>query len=95
MKILNKVDPDIISAYYAQSVRALPAEMPYNNKVESTWRLLEVLQVQFAGDGEQYARQVLELFRHVESVGPSDSQRVLGVAVEKVLSFIRDGRSLH
>ncbi|KAK0241249.1 armadillo-type protein [Armillaria nabsnona] len=92
--ILNKVDSNIISAYYAQSVRALPAEMPYNNKVESTWRLLEVLQVQFAGDGEQYARQVLELFRHVESVGPSDSQHVLGVAVEKVLSFIRDGISM-
>ncbi|KAK0195897.1 armadillo-type protein, partial [Armillaria mellea] len=94
VKILNKVDPDIISAYYAQSVQALPAEMPYKNKVESTWRLLEVLQVQFAGDGEQYARQVLELFRHVESVGPSDSQRVLDVAVEKVLSFIRDGISM-
>ncbi|KAK0486295.1 armadillo-type protein [Armillaria novae-zelandiae] len=94
VKILNKVDPDIISAYYAQSVRALPAELSYKNKVESTWRLLEVLQVQFAGDGEQYARQVLELFRHVESVGPSDSQRVLDVAVEKVLSFIRDGISM-
>ncbi|PBK74014.1 ARM repeat-containing protein [Armillaria solidipes] len=94
VKILNKVDPDIISAYYAQSVRALPAEIPYNNKVESTWRLLEVLQVQFAGDGEQYARQVLELFKHVESIGPSDSQRVLDAAVEKVLSFIRDGISM-
>ncbi|KAK0494902.1 armadillo-type protein [Armillaria luteobubalina] len=94
VKILNKVDPDIISAYYAQSVRALPAELSYKNKVESTWRLLEVLQVQFAGDGEQYARQVLELFRHVESIGPSDSQRVLDVAVEKVLSFIRDGISM-
>ncbi|KAK0459159.1 armadillo-type protein [Desarmillaria tabescens] len=94
LKILNRVDPDIISAYYAQSVRALPAEMPYNNKVESTWRLLEVLQVQFAGDGEQYSRQTLELFRHVESVGPSDSQRVLDAAVEKVLSFIRDSSSM-
>ncbi|KAK0212386.1 armadillo-type protein [Desarmillaria ectypa] len=94
VKILNNVDPDIISAYYAQSVRALPAEISYNNRVESTWRLLEVLQVQFAGDGEQYARQVLELFRHVESVGPQDSQRVLDAAVEKVLSFIRDSVSM-
>ncbi|KAG7449785.1 ARM repeat-containing protein [Guyanagaster necrorhizus] len=94
VKVLNNVDPDVILAYYAQSLQALPAEMPYNNKMEFTWRLLEVLQVQFGGDGERYACQVLELFRRVESVGPSDSQRVLDAAVEKVLSFIRDGISM-
>ncbi len=89
MTILNKIDRTIVSTFYAQSVENIPDGLAFDNKVEYTCRLLEVLELQFADDGEGYARQVIDLFKKLEPSAP-ESARLLDVAVEKLLTCVRD-----
>ncbi|KAF9018010.1 ARM repeat-containing protein [Hymenopellis radicata] len=91
--ILNKIDRTIVSTYYAQSVENIPDGLAFDNKVEYTCRLLEVLELQYADDGEGYARQVIDLFKKLEPPAP-ESGRLLDVAVEKILTCVRDNTSM-
>ena len=70
----------------------MPPGLDYDNLVEYTRRLLEVIEVGFGLDGEKYAEEVVNLLKHVDP--PSlESQQVLEPVVEKILSFIRDSMS--
>jgi len=59
-------------------------------KTEYASRLLEVLEIRAAEDGEYYARSVHDLLQHMEN----NQQLVLESLVEIVLNYIRQGKSI-
>lgn len=90
--ILYRVDPGIVSAYFAQAVQGIPSVLTVKEKNEYMIRLLEVIERQSEGDGESYAQQLKELFAAVDQEAVPERQPVLETAVEKVLIHIKEGQ---
>ncbi|KAJ7188509.1 armadillo-type protein [Mycena filopes] len=91
LAILTSIDPNIVHSYYSQSLQTLPADLNLSGLGEYTTRLLEVIELQAEGDGEQYARQLVDLFAQMEARSPRYAQLVMENAVEKVLIYLRNG----
>lgn len=89
--ILYRVDPGIVSAYFAQAIQGIPSILTLKEKNEYIIRLLEVIERQSENDGESYAQQLKELFAAVYQEAVPERQPVLEVAVEKVLIHIKEG----
>lgn len=89
--ILHRVDPSIVSAYFAQAIQAIPSTLTVKERNERITRLLEVIEIQSVEDGESYARQLKELFLAVDDDAIPERQPVLEVVVEKVLLYINKG----
>ncbi|KAJ7497085.1 armadillo-type protein [Mycena latifolia] len=87
--ILNNIDLNIANSYYSQSLQTLPSDLNLTGISEYTSRLLEVVEIQTDGDGELYARQLVDLFAQTEARSPRYAQLVLENAVETVLLRIR------
>ncbi|KAJ7124951.1 armadillo-type protein [Mycena epipterygia] len=88
--ILNRIDLNIASAYYSQSLQTLPSDLNLTGISEYTTRLLEVVEIQTEGDGELYARQLGDLFAQMEARSPRYAQLVVETAVEMVLLHLRN-----
>ncbi|KAF7977752.1 hypothetical protein HWV62_2842 [Athelia sp. TMB] len=82
--ILYRVDPGIVSAYFAQAIQGIPSILTLKEKNEYIIRLLEVIERQSENDGESYAQQLKELFAAVYQEAVPERQPVLEVAVEKM-----------
>lgn len=89
--ILNRIDLNIVNAYYSQSLQTLPSDLNLTGISEYTTRLLEVVEIQTEGDGELYARQLGGLFTQMEARSPRYAQLVVETAVEMVLLHLRNG----
>ncbi|KAF9268806.1 ARM repeat-containing protein [Marasmius fiardii PR-910] len=89
VRILNRVDNNVVGSYYTRSLRQMPPGLSSAYKTEYVCRLLEIIEIDSQGDGEQYAREVQEVLQHVYSVTTEDKEAVLEVVVENVLSHIR------
>ncbi|KAK7472924.1 hypothetical protein VKT23_001029 [Stygiomarasmius scandens] len=87
VKLLSRVDGNIVDSYYSQSLQTLPQDLTESAKTEYASRLLEVLEIRAAEDGEYYARSVHDLLQHMEN----NQQLVLESLVEIVLNYIRQG----
>ncbi|KAE9408568.1 hypothetical protein BT96DRAFT_663006 [Gymnopus androsaceus JB14] len=83
-KILNNVDPNIVSTYYSNALQNLPNVLPVDAKSEHARRLLEVLEIQAETDGERYARDVLALLGQNDPDG-----HIFEDAIDMVLTYIR------
>jgi AP-4 complex subunit epsilon-1 len=92
--ILNRVDQNIVTSFYVQTIQSFPAELSVQNKNEYTIRLLEVLETQSGEDGEAYARESKDLLERLEAVPPTD-QPVLEAAVERILLYVRECESFY
>ncbi|KAJ6558526.1 armadillo-type protein, partial [Mycena vulgaris] len=90
LEILNSIDVNIVNSYYSQSLQTLPNDLNLNGISEYTIRLLEVVEVQTDGDGELYARQLIDLFAQMEARSPRYAQLVVENAVEMVLLHMRN-----
>lgn len=84
VKILNNVDPNIVSTYYSNALQNLPNVLPVDAKPEHARRLLEVLEIQAETDGEHYARDVLALLGQNDPDG-----HIFEDAIDMVLTYIR------
>lgn len=89
--ILYRVDPGIVSAYFAQAIQGIPLVLTIKAKNEYMIRLLEVIERQSEADGESYAQQLKELFAAVDQEAAPERQPVLETAVEMVLIHIKEG----
>jgi AP-4 complex subunit epsilon-1 len=87
--ILNRVDQNIVTSFYVQTIQSFPSELSVQNKNEYTIRLLEVLETQSGDNGEAYARESKDLLERLEAVPPTD-QPVLEAAVERILLYVRE-----
>ncbi|KAI5823685.1 ARM repeat-containing protein [Schizophyllum commune Tattone D] len=63
LAILNKIDGNIVSTYYVQSVETMPSDLPLPAREAYVGRLLEVIETQCYEEGEAYANAVLDLLR--------------------------------
>ncbi|KAJ7078870.1 armadillo-type protein [Mycena belliarum] len=88
--ILNSADANIVNSYYSQSLQTLPNDLNLSGLSEYTTRLLEVAEIQSDGDGELYARQLVDLFARMEARSPRYAQFVVENAVEMVLLHMRN-----
>lgn len=91
LRILNRIDANIVRSLYFQRCQAMPPSMPIKEKNEYASRLLEVLEMQCMDDGELYAQQLNDLLRSVEEISSGHMQPVLEKAIEMVLLFIQSG----
>ncbi|KAJ7128916.1 armadillo-type protein [Mycena crocata] len=91
--ILNRIDLNIVNAYYSQSLQTLPDDLNLNGISEYITRLLEVIEIQADEDGELYAGQLRELFAGLETRSPRYAQLVVENAVEMVLLHLRHATS--
>lgn len=87
-KILNSVDPTIISSYYTNILQTLPNMMPVDARREHVCRLLEVLEVRAGADGGCYARNVLLLLDQIDTISTPEGP-ILDGAINMVLTYIR------
>ncbi|KIJ67872.1 hypothetical protein HYDPIDRAFT_185857 [Hydnomerulius pinastri MD-312] len=92
LQVLYSVDPDIIERYYSQSVQSISPALPLNTKSEYILRLLEVVEMLNAGDAEQYARHIKDLFSvfEGEDQGRTEDLPVLESSVERILGRIQN-----
>ncbi|KAJ7690631.1 armadillo-type protein [Mycena rosella] len=88
--ILNSIDLNIVNSYYSRSLQTLPSDLNLNGISEYTTRLLEVVEIQTDGDGELYARQLVDLFAQMEGRSPRYAKLVVENAVEMVLLHMRN-----
>jgi AP-4 complex subunit epsilon-1 len=61
------------------------------DKNEYLARLLEILEILSGEDGELYARQVMELFKELDSAQIGKDDALLEDVVEMVLVYVRNG----
>ncbi|KAJ7647590.1 armadillo-type protein [Roridomyces roridus] len=90
LKILNRIDLNIVPSYYSQALRTLPDDLGIGGVSKYVCRLLEVVEIQTEGDGELYAHQLNDLFAQMEARSPRYAQHVLESAVEMVLLHLRN-----
>ncbi|KAL1669953.1 armadillo-type protein [Schizophyllum commune] len=104
LAILNKIDGNIVSTYYVQSVETMPSDLPLPAREAYVGRLLEVIETQCYEEGEAYANAVLDLLRKLSmlstvastsSSSPPAAGRphVLESVVTAVLEHIRFGKA--
>lgn len=102
LAILNKIDGNIVSTYYVQSVETMPPDLPLPAREAYVSRLLEVIEMRCDHEGEAYAHAVLDLLRKLSmfsagvsasTSGPSASNKasVLESVVAAVLEHVRFG----
>ncbi|KAH8814730.1 armadillo-type protein [Flagelloscypha sp. PMI_526] len=88
--VLDKIDNDMLAAYYGQALQSIPNSMSLNAQNEFMIRLLEILDIQFREDGAGFAEQLAGAFRAVEAAGAE--LLILEETVEMVLVRIREGK---
>lgn len=93
MAILNRIDSNILSAYYTQALQSIPTGLTIMGQNAFVVRLLEIPGIQHKLDGEKYAGHVKEIFAQLEARLGKDQRRILEDAVEVVLVYIRACKS--
>jgi AP-4 complex subunit epsilon-1 len=93
LRILQRVDPNIVESYYSQSLKAIPPGLSLKDRNEYVTRLLEAIEIMSGQDGEVYAKQLKNLFKVVEDDTLQASPPVLESAVELVLKDTRHSMS--
>lgn len=93
MEILNRIDPNILSAYYTQALQSIPTGLTIMGQNAFVVRLLEIPGIQHKLDGEKYGRRVKEIFVQLETRLGEGRHRILEDAVEVVLVYIRTCKS--
>lgn len=91
LKVLQKVDVGIIEAYFTQLLQASGALPGLREQEEATQRLLEVIRLLYAGNGEAYAQHIKTITGVVEGAVSGTKPHVVQVAVEDVLTNLRTG----
>ncbi|KAL1710626.1 armadillo-type protein [Schizophyllum commune] len=92
LAILNKIDGNIVSTYYVQSVETMPSDVPLPAREAYVGRLLEVIETQCYDEGEAYANAVLDLLRKLSTLS-TVAPHVLESVVTAVLEHIRFGKA--
>jgi AP-4 complex subunit epsilon-1 len=90
LKLLNRIDSNIVASYYSQALQTIPSTLSVNGKSNHTVWMLELLETKSGEDGELYARELLTLLEQLENMPPTDAP-VVEPAVERVLLCLRDG----
>ncbi|KAI0062104.1 ARM repeat-containing protein [Artomyces pyxidatus] len=85
LRILSSIDPSIVNMYFSQQLE----DVPSNHSQDKITFLLEVAEVMADKDGEQYSRSIRDIFNALSD--EREGRRISESAVEKVLSYIRDG----
>ncbi|KAG1751650.1 armadillo-type protein [Suillus paluster] len=92
LRVLQAVDPSLVEAYSTQLLHNLPIGLTLSAKSEYVSRLLDVGELQYENDGEQYAIYLKDLFAVAEgdTQGRTEDMSVLEVGVEMILTHIRE-----
>lgn len=89
--MLQKVDVGIVEAYFTQLLQASGALPGLREQEEAAQRLLEVIKLLYAANGEAYAQHIKTLTEVVEGAVNSAKPHVVQVAIEDVLTSLRTG----
>jgi AP-4 complex subunit epsilon-1 len=90
LKLLNRIDANIIASYCSQVLQNVPSDLSVVGKNDHAVRVLELLGAKSGEDGEFYAHELINLFVQLEGA-PLTGTPVLEAAVESVLLHLRNG----
>ncbi|KAG1737606.1 hypothetical protein EDB19DRAFT_1716833 [Suillus lakei] len=92
LRVLQAVDPSLVEAYSTQLLYNFPPGLTLSDKGEYISRLLDVGELQYGNDGEQYASYLKDLFAVAEgdTQGRMEDMSVLEIGVEMILTHIRE-----
>lgn len=88
--LVAKIDPEIITVYLARCLDSLKGGLEIAMLNSFAVRLLDVVEVITADDGEKYGQGVKDLLSRLSADGIMDRPRVLEGVVERVLLHIRE-----
>ena len=86
---MAKIDPVIVTAYLSRCFEGLKGGFEITTLNAFAVRLLDVVEVITADDGEKYGQGVRDLLSRLSADGIMDRPRVLESVVERVLLHIR------
>jgi AP-4 complex subunit epsilon-1 len=92
LKIVQKIDANILESYYTQSFGGLSSALSTKEKDELMTRLLEVIETLCVEDGELYARKLKDMLEVADP--PAKGHPVSDKIVETVLLWIHNGMSV-
>ena len=95
LKVLCKVDPNIVQTYYDQMLQFSGSLPGPREQEEAAQRLLEVINILYADNGEDYVQHVKKILKVVEAAVVNAKPHLIQTAVEDVLSKIRNGKPHH
>ncbi|TFK25535.1 ARM repeat-containing protein [Coprinopsis marcescibilis] len=87
--LVAKIDSAIITTYLTGAIETLRPGLDLPRLNLFATRLLDVVEIITADDGEKYAEGVKDLLQRMSADGIMDRPRVLDAVVEKVLIYIR------
>ncbi|KAG1760911.1 armadillo-type protein [Suillus occidentalis] len=92
LRVLQAVDSSLVETYSTQLLHNFPAGLTLSDKGEYVSRLLDVGELQYRNDGEQYASYLKDLFSVAEgdTQGRTEDMSVLEVGVEMILTHIQE-----
>jgi AP-4 complex subunit epsilon-1 len=92
LRVLQAVDSSLVETYSTQLLHNFPAGLTLSDKGEYVSRLLDVGELQYRNDGEQYASYLKDLFAVAEgdTQGRTEDMSILEVGVEMILTHIQE-----
>ncbi|KAG2368350.1 armadillo-type protein [Suillus spraguei] len=92
LRVLQAVDSSLVKAYNVQLLDNFPIGLTLSDKGEYVSRLLDVGELQYGNDGEQYASYLKDLFTVAEgdTQGCTEDMSVLEVGVDMILTHIQE-----
>lgn len=90
LKLLSRIDSNIVASYYSQALQTIPSTLSVNGKNNHAVWMLELLETKSGEDGELYARELVSLLDQLENMPPTGAP-VVEPVVERVLLCLRDG----
>ena len=96
LRILAKVDSSIVDGFYKHLIQVERNNASEEEITEVSRRLMEIIDVMYADNGEVYAHAVRNMVTSLPTPqAAQEKQRLLQDVVEEVLTTIREGTSLH
>ncbi|KAG2078780.1 ARM repeat-containing protein [Suillus decipiens] len=92
LRVLQAVDSSLVKAYNVQLLHNFPTGLTLSDKSEYVSRLLDVGELQYGNDGEQYASYLKDLFTVAEgdTQGRTEDMSVLEVGIDMILTHIQE-----
>lgn len=91
LSVLARVDTSIVEAYYKQFLQVDRTAASDEEISEASRRLMEIVGVLYAEDGESYAHNLRDIISLI-SPPSADKPQVLQEIVEEVLTVLRKGK---
>lgn len=91
LRVLTKVDVNIVEAYYSQLLQVSSSLTGPSEKETAAKRALEAIHVLQADSGEEYAQQIVRLVATLQTRESGAKSHIIQTLVEDILTTLRLG----